>query len=246
MKNTPNTQKTDKPGETRTHKPYSMNLIDEFERPLIQAKRELARLAGDADRLAVIAINATGEGNNFSEDRIIEITIYRLDLKQINQPIGITGTWTTQVKPDPPTCSQGYGLGISFVHDIKPEDLDHAPTFPQIAGDIAERLNGACVVGHNVGYDLEIIRQEYQRLGEGSEVIPGRALSTRKIYRGTLLEASTIWEMSNYDLHTTEMRVHATSQLLRQGYHELKLKGSKTVVKTRNEPSGVTLYRPKR
>ncbi|HXK59351.1 MAG TPA: 3'-5' exonuclease [Acidobacteriota bacterium] len=55
-------------------------------------------------------------------------------------------------------------VGPTWIHGITNDDVRHAPLFPEIAGDVAERLAGTVLVGHNVRFDLGFLRQEFQRI----------------------------------------------------------------------------------
>ena len=47
----------------------------------------------------------------------------------------------------------------------RPGDWDGAPYFEAVAADIADALDGAVAVGHNVSFDVEMIRANFKRHG---------------------------------------------------------------------------------
>ncbi|GAA0442748.1 hypothetical protein Acor_79730 [Acrocarpospora corrugata] len=86
-------------------------------------------------------------------DRVIEIGVVHLD------PAGqVTGEWNTLVNPE-------RDLGPQHVHGITAADVRHAPTFPSIAGSLSILLQGRVPVAHNLEFDLNFLRYEFERLG---------------------------------------------------------------------------------
>ena len=65
----------------------------------------------------------------------------------------IVDEWQTLVNP----CDR-FDAGNIRVHGIKPCDVEGAPTFRQIAGEIHERTTGQIVVAHNSSFDRSCIR----------------------------------------------------------------------------------------
>lgn len=53
----------------------------------------------------------------------------------------------------------------SCIHGIIDEDVRTAPCFKDIAGDLIAFFDGACLVAHNLNFDLRMLRQEFQRIG---------------------------------------------------------------------------------
>jgi DNA polymerase-3 subunit epsilon len=48
--------------------------------------------------------------------------------------------------------------------DLTDHALQQAPTFPDIAEEVAERVNGHCIVGHNVLVDWRLLCRHHPRL----------------------------------------------------------------------------------
>lgn len=63
-------------------------------------------------------------------------------------------------------------VGPVNIHGIRASAVVDAPTFDQIAGDVAERLYGAVVVGHNVAFDLRFLAAEFARAGVSVPALP--------------------------------------------------------------------------
>jgi DNA polymerase-3 subunit epsilon len=101
---------------------------------------------------AVVDVETTG----FSPlvgDRIIEIAILR-----VLADGSISDEYVTLVNP-------GRLVGPSALHGIDQAEVENAPTFETIAGDVLERIHGLIVVGHNVCYDREFIAAELSATG---------------------------------------------------------------------------------
>ncbi|GAA1239289.1 DEDDh family exonuclease [Kitasatospora nipponensis] len=99
---------------------------------------------------AVVDVETTGLGRT---DRVISAGVYRLD------PDGtVIDHWYTLVNPlrDP---------GPVWIHGLTSAVLADAPTFPEIADELAERLRGRVMVAHNALFDWNMISREYARAG---------------------------------------------------------------------------------
>ncbi len=105
------------------------------------------------DRIAVIDVETTGL-SPWRHDRIVEIAIVLVS------PDGeIHDEYETLVNPD-------RDLGPTRIHQITASDVMRAPSFADVAGDVLDVLNkGAAVAGHNVGFDMNFLVKEYERLG---------------------------------------------------------------------------------
>ena len=101
---------------------------------------------------AVVDLETTGLHAGGS-DRIVEVGIVLLDPNG-----GPQDRWSTLVNP-------GRDVGPTEVHLISAREVLDAPTFAQIAGDLAARLAGRVFVAHNVSFDLGFLLAEYKRLG---------------------------------------------------------------------------------
>lgn len=107
--------------------------------------------AGGADRFAVLDTETTGV---YSSDRVIEVAIVTLSLEG-----EVIDRYDTLVNPRRDvSATHIHGITASMVHD--------APTFEDIAGDIAVRLHGACLVAHNVPFDRRMLGNEFGRIGD--------------------------------------------------------------------------------
>lgn len=112
--------------------------------------------AAGADRFVVVDTETTGLYNS---DRVVEIAIYTLSLDG-----DLLEIFDTLVNPR-------RDVSASPIHGITATMVKDAPTFEEIAGDVAVRLHGACLVAHNVPFDKRMLRNEYQRIDTDLDVL---------------------------------------------------------------------------
>jgi DNA polymerase-3 subunit epsilon len=100
--------------------------------------------------LAVVDLETTGFSP--TKDRIVEIGVFRTtaDGRTLSE-------WSTLVNPD-------RDMGATRVHGIRASDVRDAPTFREIAGDLAAQLAGAFMVAHNARFDASFVAAEFRRL----------------------------------------------------------------------------------
>jgi len=101
---------------------------------------------------AVVDLETTGIHPGRHE-RIAEVAVVHVSPSGV-----ITGTWETLVNP-------GRDLGPQRIHGIRAAEILHAPTFEQIAGELAALLQGRVVVAHNLRFDAGFLAAEYLRCG---------------------------------------------------------------------------------
>jgi DNA polymerase III subunit epsilon len=114
---------------------------------------------------AVVDVETTGlfPGRH---DRIVEIGVVLLD-RDGRQ----TDEWGTLVNP-------ARDLGPQHIHGIQSRDVLRAPSFADIAGDVAARLAGRAVVAHNLNFDLRFLLAEFGRVGIPAPLKYERGLCT--------------------------------------------------------------------
>jgi DNA polymerase III subunit epsilon len=72
-------------------------------------------------------------------------------------------------------------FGASQVHGIYDVDVENAPYIEEVLPQILKYLNTAdLVVGHNIEYDEQVIRDELARLGRPGEYQPMKSLCTMR------------------------------------------------------------------
>jgi len=112
--------------------------------------RQLDRLLGKGDRIAVIDVETTGLYNT---DRVVEIGIITLNGKG-----EVIETFETLVNPL-------RDVGPTWIHQVTPSMVVEAPTFEEIAHHVAARLDGAVCAAHNLPFDTRMIGNELARVG---------------------------------------------------------------------------------
>jgi DNA polymerase-3 subunit epsilon len=126
-----------------------------------------------APALAFVDLETTGTGAGV--DAITEVGIVRVDA----DPDGIASPrvteWSTLVNPGvpiPPDIQALTGITNAMVRD--------APTFAQIADQVAARTEGAVFVAHNARFDYGFLKHAFARLGC---VFTARVLCTVRLSR---------------------------------------------------------------
>ena len=105
-----------------------------------------------APSVAFVDLETTG--TSAGADRITEVGIVRVDDgAQVSE-------WSSLVDPE---CS--IPAGVQALTGITNAMVAGAPTFGQIASEIAERLAGCVFVAHNARFDYGFLKQEFGRLG---------------------------------------------------------------------------------
>jgi DNA polymerase-3 subunit epsilon len=88
----------------------------------------------------------------FKNDRIVEIGAIVIHGNEILEE------WSTLINPN-------RDLGPIHIHGITPTMVSMAPSFAEIANDLARLLNGRTLVCHNAHFDIRMLSQEFNRLG---------------------------------------------------------------------------------
>ena len=109
--------------------------------------------------VSVIDVETTGLYPG-GHDRIIEIAVVRT--KSGGE---IVDEFETLINPN-------RDLGPTHIHGIMAADVQLAPSFSDVAGDIIGQLQGTIAVGHNIRFDLAFLNSEFGRLGFRLPEIP--------------------------------------------------------------------------
>ena len=89
--------------------------------------------------------------NSPHSHRVIEIGIVRFSLEN-----GISAEYESVINPQ-------RDIGPFEIHRISAGEASGAPTFAEVASDVAEMLNGARLIAHNKNFDLRFLRSELDR-----------------------------------------------------------------------------------
>ncbi|MET0132549.1 MAG: exonuclease domain-containing protein [Kibdelosporangium sp.] len=101
---------------------------------------------------AVVDVETTGLHPGWHH-RVVEVAVVRIDRRG-----HIVDEWCTLLNPD-------RDLGPQHIHGITAAEVRRSPKFAEVAGDLAARLAGHVVVGHNVSFDLRFLVAEFARIG---------------------------------------------------------------------------------
>src|SRR6266404_446870 len=120
-----------------------------------------------APAIAFVDLETTGTAAG--ADRVTEVGIVRIDDgAQVSE-------WSSLVNPEcsiPPAIQALTGISNGMVAE--------APTFRQIADDVAARVAGALFVAHNARFDYGFLKHEFARLGRS---FAAKVLCTVKLSR---------------------------------------------------------------
>ncbi len=122
---------------------------------------------------AVVDVETTGLFPT-GHDRIVEIAVVHV------APDGTPeDSWSTLLNP-------GRDLGAQHIHGIEAADVVGAPTFRDVAGELAARLAGRAFVAHNASFDRRFVHAEFARAGWDIPLTAERCLCTMQ-WSGRLL-----------------------------------------------------------
>lgn len=119
---------------------------------------------------AVIDLETTGL-NPWRHDRIAEIAIVHVDADGT-----LTGEWCTLVNPQ-------RDLGPQRIHRIRAADARRAPTFGQLAPQIADLLKGRLLVAHNAAFDAPFLAHQFRLIGHPVPIQRALRLCTMELAR---------------------------------------------------------------
>ena len=93
-------------------------------------------------------------GINISTDRIVEISVLKINLN------GVEEWLSSRVNPEMHIPAQA-----TAIHGIKDEDIASAPTFRELAKNIASFIEGCDLAGYNaLRFDLPLLAEEFLRV----------------------------------------------------------------------------------
>lgn len=157
--------------------------------------------------LAVFDLETTGI--NIAKDRIVEISIVKVLVN------GEKKIKTLKINPTIP-----IPLETSLIHGIYDEDVKDAPTFKQVAKEVAEFLKGADLCGYNVlRFDIPVLVEEFLRAGINFDTSNRKVVDAQKIFH--MMEPRTLTAAYKFycqkelvDAHSAEADTLATFEVL--------------------------------
>jgi len=101
----------------------------------------------------IVFIDLETTGINVSSDRIVEISALKIN------PNGKEQWMTTLVNPEMPIPAK-----VTAIHGISDSDVAGAPTFREIAKNVASFLEGCDLAGYNaMKFDIPVLAEEFLR-----------------------------------------------------------------------------------
>jgi len=150
-----------------------------------------------ADRFAVVDVETTGVYNS---DRVVEIGVVTL-----SSDGAIVDEWDTLINPL-------RDVGPTYLHQVTASMVSAAPTFSEVNAALAERLDGAVLVAHNLPFDSRMLVNEYER--SGGTLDPGTGICTLRMSGAKLGEACRRWGIPLDNPHRALADARATARLL--------------------------------
>jgi len=156
----------------------------------------LQNCAGGADRFVVVDVETTGV---YPSDRVVEVALVTISLSGV-----VLDVFDTLVQPQ-------RDVSASHIHGITATMVEGAPTFAEIAGDIAVRLHGACFVAHNVPFDYRMLAHEFELMND--DLVVARGIDTLAETGCRLAMACALRDIDLKGEHRAVTDAMATSQL---------------------------------
>jgi DNA polymerase III subunit epsilon len=130
--------------------------------------------------------------------RIIELALVPIDEHGVHGEV-----WCSLFNP-------ARDLGPTAIHEIRGRDLENAPRFEDVLGEVIDRLAGRVVVAHNARFDCAFLEYELGRAG--IDVAPLAAVCTMQVAgllgvagtRARLRDCCAAIGYPHYDDHTAE------------------------------------------
>ena len=168
--------------------------------------------------IAVFDIEATGL--DISQDRIIEIAVLKTD-KDGNET-----SFVKRINPEIEISAESIEI-----HGITKEDIKDAPTFAQIADELAEFIGEADLVGFNSNkFDIPMLAEEFLRVNHSFNVAERKFVDVQNIFhkmeQRTLVAAYKFYCQKDLEnAHSADADVMATFEILKaqvERYDELE------------------------
>lgn len=102
-------------------------------------------------RLAFVDLETTG--GSATEDRITEVGIIEVDEDGVRE-------WSSLINPE--VRIPGFIQSLTGISDAMAQQ---APTFSNVAGEVAARLDGRLFIAHNARFDHGFLKNAFRRLG---------------------------------------------------------------------------------
>ncbi|TCK85225.1 3'-5' exonuclease [Albibacterium bauzanense] len=183
--------------------------------------------------LVIFDLETTGV--NVASDRIVEISALKAN------PDGTEETKTFRINPEMP-----IPLESSLIHGIYQEDIADAPTFREVAQELADFIGDADLGGYNSNrFDIPVLMEEFLRVNVPFDIENRFFVDVQNIFhqmeQRTLKAAYKFYcEKDLIDAHSAEADVIATfevlkAQVLRYENKEWEDKSGKVSIPVKND-----------
>jgi DNA polymerase-3 subunit epsilon len=120
----------------------------------------------------LIVFDLETTGTSISNDRIVEMALIKV------MPDGTSEEKSRRINPTIP-----IPLEASLIHGIYDADVQHEPTFKQVAKSLATWMEGCDLAGFNIlNFDLPMLVEEFLRADVEFEVDNRKIVDAQKIY----------------------------------------------------------------
>lgn len=158
----------------------------------------------------IIFFDLETTGVNIMTDRIVELSLIKV------YPNGDEEVKSRRLNPEMPIPPQA-----TAIHHITDEDVKDAPTFKQIAKDLARIFEGCDVAGFNSNrFDIPLLEEEFLRAGVDFDFSKRRFIDVQTIFhkmeQRTLVAAYKFYCHKDLnDAHSAEADTRATYEVLK-------------------------------
>lgn len=138
-------------------------------------------------------------------------------------------------------------MAASDIHRITDQDVADAPTFAQIAHDVAHYLSGAVVVAHNLAFEDKFLRAEFRRVGFKPPRWPGLCtmVAARAQLDGPAYTLGTVYRsvvgdwLESHHLALADARgsAHVLTHIIKSAPNVLHYFGPEPVASPRRAPA---------
>ena len=154
--------------------------------------------------IAVLDFETTGLTPGF--DRVVEVCVVRREPGR--EPRVVLDTLVNPLR----------AVAGTEIHGITDEDVEEAPTFLQVAGDLLDAVSGCVVSAYNVYFDMRFLCSELQAVGVQAEPPHFCLMYMRPMLglggRCTLEEACRVHKIPYRAAHIAAQDVLASTRLL--------------------------------
>lgn len=158
--------------------------------------------------IAFLDLETTGV--NVSCDRIVEMAVLKIS------PNGKEEWMCSRINPEMPIPAK-----VTAIHGITDEDVVHAPTFKEVAKNLAVFLEGCDLAGYNaIKFDIPVLAEEFLRANIEFNFLKRRYVDAQVIYhkkeQRTLTAAYMFYCKRNLDgAHSSKADTAATYEVLK-------------------------------